>query len=143
MSDVPKVNGQKVFHAMIQGEPASKANSRRYALINQQPRFIKSAKALSYAEVFGYQISKLRREFEPYECDVVFGARIYYGSYRPDLDESLILDLLQGVAYVNDRQVKCKLVFHDLDRNSPRSEIIVAPMSSITDVFDYIYGQGT
>jgi Holliday junction resolvase RusA-like endonuclease len=50
---------------------------------------------------------------------------IHYASRRPDLDESLILDLLQGVAYVNDRQVKEKHIYWGLDKENPRAEIIV------------------
>ena len=39
---------------------------------------------------------------------------IYYSSRRPDLDESLILDLMQGVIYKNDRQVKQKNIYWGL-----------------------------
>ena len=48
---------------------------------------------------------------------------IYYASRRPDLDESLIMDLLQDVAYKNDRQVKAKIILHGLDKDNPRAEI--------------------
>ena len=42
------------------------------------------------------------------------------------MDESLILDLLQGVAYENDRQVKEKHIYWmGVDKDSPRCEIIV------------------
>jgi hypothetical protein len=51
--------------------------------------------------------------------------KIFYASRRSDLDESLILDLLQGVIYVNDRQVKEKHIYWGLDKECPRAEIIV------------------
>ena len=50
---------------------------------------------------------------------------IFYASRRPDLDESLILDLLQGLVYVNDRQVKERHTYWGLDPENPRAEIII------------------
>lgn len=110
----------------IKGEPASKSNSRRLVTIHGKPRFIKSNKGLEYAKAFQAQVSR-----HPYilEDDVEVEMTIFYASRRPDLDESLILDLLQGVAYLNDRQVKRKVINWGLDRNEPRSEIIVRPLA--------------
>lgn len=122
------------FHATIQGEAVSKANSRRLVLMGGKPRFIKSKKALDYAKSFDLQC---RANDPPYDCDVVFGAKIWYASKRPDLDESLILDSLQGYAYDNDRQVKAKLVFWGLDRDNPRAEIMVVPLDQTQEVFQY------
>jgi Holliday junction resolvase RusA-like endonuclease len=51
--------------------------------------------------------------------------KIYYHSRRPDLDESLILDLMQGIVYENDRQVKEKHITWGLDKEAPRAEICV------------------
>lgn len=124
---------------VIYGEPASKANSRRAVVIKKRPAFIKSEKALNYQESALQQIpenARLRMS-----CNVKVTIRIYYASLRPDLDESLILDILQdryiggrkkknrilvqpGV-YKNDRQVKRKFVIHDIDRDNPRAEITV------------------
>jgi len=42
------------------------------------------------------------------------------------LDESLILDLMQGVVYENDRQVKERHTYWHLDPESPRAEIEVS-----------------
>lgn len=57
--------------------------------------------------------------------DVRLTATIYYATRRPDLDESLIMDLLEGVAYKNDRQIKEKHIYHGLDKENPRAEILV------------------
>ena len=57
---------------------------------------------------------------------------IYYASRRPDLDESLILDLLQGVVYLNDRQVKERHVYWGLDPEKPRAEIIIEQIPSVS-----------
>ena len=57
--------------------------------------------------------------------DVRVDITIYYASRRPDLDESVILDCMQGFIYENDRQVKEKHIFHRLDKTNPRAEITV------------------
>jgi hypothetical protein len=107
----------------IFGEPASKSNSRRMVRFGAMSRLIKSAKALSYSDAFKQQVAKL--DYEPFVDDVVVIMTIYYASRRPDLDESLILDLLQGVTYLNDRQVKEKHIYWGLDKENPRCEIMV------------------
>ncbi len=53
---------------------------------------------------------------------------IWYKSRRPDLDESLILDLLQGYAYINDRQIKEKHIYWHLDKENPRAVILLREM---------------
>lgn len=57
--------------------------------------------------------------------DIKLHITIYYASRRPDLDESLILDLLQGLVYINDRQVKERHTYWGLDPDNPRTEIII------------------
>ena len=112
---------------IVLGEPASKANQRRLVLKGGRPMFIKSAKALAYAENFKSQAETQRPE-SLMEGDLSFIARIYYASRRPDLDESLILDLLQGIVYANDRQVKEKHVYWGLDKHNPRTELTIKQM---------------
>ena len=108
----------------IFGEPASKANSRRLVSRGGKPLFIKSDKALNYAASFKQQCP----DTTPFSCDVCVEMTIYYASRRPDLDESLILDLLQGVTYLNDRQVKRKVIDWGLDKENPRCLIRVTPL---------------
>jgi Holliday junction resolvase RusA-like endonuclease len=112
-----------VVSLKIFGEPASKANSRRVVRIGGMSRLIKSQKALTYAELFQQQVKDMAVTL--IAGDVRVTMHIWYASRRPDLDESLILDLLQGVAYVNDRQVKEKHIYWGLDKENPRAEIIV------------------
>ena len=107
----------------IFGEPASKSNSRRLVRFGSMSRLIKSEKALSYSDAFKHQVKSLG--YEPLHGDVSVTMTIYYASRRPDLDESLILDLLQGVTYLNDRQVKEKHIHWGLDKENPRCEITV------------------
>ena len=64
-------------------------------------------------------------EDEMLEGDLWVDITIYYASRRPDLDESVILDCMQGFIYKNDRQVKEKWVRWGLDKENPRAEIFV------------------
>tara|TARA_R100001143_G_C3346255_1_gene126953 strand:+ start:44 stop:439 length:396 start_codon:yes stop_codon:yes gene_type:complete len=122
---------------LILGEPASKSNSRRAIFSKGTPRFIKSKKALDYKESFLAQINAQMRLncaknesiYSPCTCDVVVEMTIFYASRRPDLDESLILDLLQGFAYENDRQVKEKHIYWGLDKDNPRTQIKISEHS--------------
>lgn len=117
-----KKDSGHIITFLIEGEPASKANSRRMVLIKGRPRLIKSQKALDYCKAFAKQCPVLE---EPVECDVSVTIDVYYASRRPDLDESVILDEMQGRIYKNDRQVKEKHVYWHLDRERPRSLISV------------------
>lgn len=114
----------KPIYIVVKGEPASKSNSRRLIWRGKSPAIIKSAKALSYADAFKLQAKPI----EPLlEGELAISMHIYYATQRPDLDESLILDLLQGVIYKNDRQVREKHIHHFIDRADPRVEIWVSP----------------
>jgi Holliday junction resolvase RusA-like endonuclease len=111
----------------ILGEPASKANSRRFVSIGGKPRFIKSKKALVYARDFDLQCPVRRNLFEE---DLSIAIKIYYRTRRPDLDESLILDLLQGKVFKNDRSIKSKYVEHGLDKEHPHSVIVISSLGN-------------
>ena len=111
----------------ITGEPASKANSRRWI---GPGKLIKSQKALDYKDLFALQCPYLET---PSMKNIWVTMKIFYGSLRPDLDESLILDLMQGQLYKNDRQVKHKLVSHGLDRGNARTIIRI---EEVEDDFD-------
>ena len=133
----------------ILGEPASKANSRQIVTIAGRPSSIKSQKARSYEAFATMQIPPEARV--RLEGPVRVTLRIFYASERPDLDESVVLDVLQdrysrtvpinpvvpgrrelvqpGV-YRNDRQVREKHVFHGIDRKNPRTEVVVEPLQA-------------
>jgi Holliday junction resolvase RusA-like endonuclease len=111
------------------GEPASKANSRKVVKFGNRTAMIKSDKARSYASAVESQMPK---GIVPTERDVCVEMVIHYASRRPDLDESLILDLLQGHIYLNDRQVKRKIIYWQLDRAEPRTVIRVYDIEDLT-----------
>lgn len=123
------VFGEVIMHRylIVKGEPASKANSRRLITVGGSPRFIKSAKALNYAEAFNLQVKRV----DPLlEGELRVDMWIYYASQRPDLDESLILDLLQNKLYLNDRQVRERHIHHFVDKEDPRVEILIQQRES-------------
>lgn len=128
----------------ILGEPASKANSRQIVTIGGRPSSIKSSKARGYEHAALRQIPMAARV--RLEGPVAVTLRIFYASERPDLDESVVLDVLQdrtklveqlgqkqrvilqeGV-YRNDRQVREKHVYHGIDKANPRVEVEVVPL---------------
>ena len=113
---------------IIFGEPASKANSRRVVRYGGMSRLIKSAKALSYSDAFKQQCGKLPTLMTG---DLRVTLHIFYASRRPDLDESLILDLMQGLIYENDRQVKERHCYWGLDPDNPRAEIIIEKIPEV------------
>lgn len=113
----------------IQGEPASKANSRKIVKFGNRLASVKSDKARKYAAAFTPQLPS---GLVPTKNDVCVEMVIHYASRRPDLDESLILDLMQGHIYENDRQVKRKLIYWQLDRENPRSVIRVYDLEDLT-----------
>ena len=120
-----------IIGVTIMGEPASKANSRRMVLIGGKPRFIKSKKALKYSRDFDLQCPVLD---ELMEGDLAVAMKIYYCTRRPDLDESLILDLLQDKLYKNDRSIKLKYVLHGLDKENPRTVLLVGPVDKQVEI---------
>jgi Holliday junction resolvase RusA-like endonuclease len=113
---------------IIFGEPASKANSRRVVRFGSMSRLIKSQKALNYSDAFRQQCQPLAVLMTG---DLRVTLHIYYASRRPDLDESLILDLMQGLIYENDRQVKERHAYWGLDPENPRAEILIEKIEEI------------
>lgn len=131
----------------ILGEPASKANQRRIVNFGERTALVKSKKALGYERDSLRQIPPAARQ--RLEGPVCVTLRIYYASERPDLDESIVLDVLQdrwskvpgGLAgtdrrlaqagvYRNDRQVREKHVYHCIDRRNPRTDVEVVALQA-------------
>ena len=110
----------------IMGEPASKANSRKIVLFGKRPAIIKSQKARDYVKTFQAQCKQLDELLEGDLCATI---TIHYATRRPDLDEAVILDCMQGFIYKNDRQVKEKHIYWALDRENPHSEIEISTIS--------------
>lgn len=117
---------------IIHGEPASKSNSRKLVTIKGRPAFIKSDKARKYVKQFEEQCPQMGDSM--FIDDVEVEMTVFYASRRPDLDESVILDCMQGFIYKNDRQVKRKVITWGLDKENPRAEITVRLMEQLEAV---------
>lgn len=114
------INSDWDWSKEVLGEPASKSNSRRLVRVRGIPRVIKSEKAIKYKKLFLSQVS----EDHPIEGDIELGVVVWYATRRPDLDVSLIMDLLQEAGViVNDRQIKIIKAYHQIDKENPRSFI--------------------
>lgn len=120
---------------VILGEPASKANSRRIVNIRGRMVPIKSQKALDYVTSLRSQAAA--QVSNMIEGDLRVEMMIHYASRRPDLDESVILDALQGIAYANDRQVKQRMTYWGLDKDMPRAVIRIT-QCDLDDVPEYL-----
>lgn len=116
----------KFARVTIKGEPASKANSRRIVRNAKTglPMVVKSKKALSYVDLVAAQVP-IREPLMEGELQIII--TIWYASKRPDLDESVILDALQGRIYKNDRQIWEKHVYREIDRDNPRAIVTIKP----------------
>lgn len=109
----------------IEGEPASKSNSRRVVFYQGKPRVIKSQKALDY-------LASLQKQVQPISplvtVPIKVSVTIFYRTRRPDLDPSVILDGLQGRIYANDRQVYELWCEKRFDPKRPRAHVIIEPI---------------
>lgn len=127
------------------GQAASKANSRK--IVNNpktgRAMVIKSKEARKFMDDARRQIPPACRVRLQGPVAVVL--HIHYKTERPDLDESIVLDamqdvckeghLLQAGVYVNDRQVRWKLVVHHIDARNPRVEVEVHSIAPTQDMF--------
>jgi hypothetical protein len=152
-----------VLEFTVFGELASKANSRELVTrrmkdeqgnVHNRVMFIKSKKARSYeADALKQIPPKCRVRLQGPVCVTL---DIFYASERPDLDESVLLDvmqdryqrivlpngevkreLIQNGCYRNDRQVRKKIVTHYIDRANPRAIVRIEPMQMQQDQFDF------
>jgi len=120
----------KMIEFTIPGQPYSKANSR---IKTRWGGVIKSDNAMKYANDFYYLCPHLPNLLEgALRVDML----IWYSSFRSDVDESLILDCMQGLIYKNDRQVKDKRIKGWKDKENPRSIIRVREIDNIVMEFD-------
>jgi Holliday junction resolvase RusA-like endonuclease len=118
------------WFATIFGETASKANSRKLVTFGSRPASIKSKKAREWEASALAQLAS-KKPAKPILGELVLECTIYYATQRPDLDESLVMDVLQKAGVVkNDRQFREKHVFHGIDKEEPRVEVAVYPKAA-------------
>lgn len=112
----------RAWTGTILGQPCSKSNRSMIVKVRGRPMIIKSPEARAYEKAVARQVPVLSPLLGG---RLAMTLRIYYASERPDLDESLIMDALQGRIYANDRQIREKHVTHAIDRENPRAVVIV------------------
>lgn len=122
---------------IVEHQPYSKANSRRpVAGVSKAgkkfTRFIKSENGMSF-DAIAKASKVLYGHKPPLEGDVAAYALLVYRNRRPDVDESLLLDSIQGAAYLNDRQVRYKFIAGSIDAERPRAVILVKQVRSGLD----------
>lgn len=118
----------KAWRVVVDGQPYSKANRRIPARSKTgKPIWIKSKEALKLEKHWQAQCPVV----DPLiEVELEAYIKLYYSSRLPDLDESLVLDLLQGKLIKNDRQIRRKVVGWGLDKLRPRSIVLLRPLAA-------------
>ena len=109
---------------ILYGQLYSKSNSRRLVVNRRTGRTmsIKSAPAMECVLSFQAQ-ARAQWKGPPLEGPVSMEAAIFYQSRRSDLDCSLLQDILQGIAFSNDRQIERIVLIKGLDPKCPRVEV--------------------
>jgi len=115
MFDPAKIEWDCVF--CIEGQAASKSNSRRLVWTNGKPRSVKSEKAMAF-------VAAIRAQCKPLPVlltgNLLLWSDVWYPSRRQDLDTTLVEDGLQGIAFENDRQITMNFGRKFIDRTHPR-----------------------
>lgn len=105
----------------VKGELMSKSNSRIITSFGGRPRLIKKPKAIHYVEASMWQIKSQLRSHRTFENPVRMTITVYYKDRRPDLDVSLIQDILEKCEiYKNDRLVHEIHAYKKFDKEDPR-----------------------
>lgn len=114
------------WQGVILGEPASKANRRRPGINPQTGKAIirKSKKASEYKRTARLQLAFIRAK-PLLKGRVKATVVVYYRTERSDLDVEVLFDAMEGFVYSNDRQVREKHLYHTIDRDNPRCEVLV------------------
>ena len=109
--------------------PVPPSANRWWRMVNG--RMIKSKAARQYLDTVRVPIKGYYAE-----GDVMVKIAWYRAAKRGDLDKRLgvVLDLLQGMAYENDRQVSTLIATRHEDPKDPRMEIMVCQEGEFADL---------
>jgi len=97
-----------------------KGNSRRIV----GKRVIKSQNALDCVASFRLQ-AQAQWKGKPLEGRIAITTTVFYRTRASDLCTSLLKDLLEGICYLNDRQIFEEHNYKEHDKNNPRVEVEV------------------
>ena len=95
------------------------------------PGMLKHPKARQFEKDFLVQVRpEHRKELGSRKRPLRSIVTVYYPSLRQDLDPALVYDLLQTTRVVmNDRYIREKHEFAEVDRKNPRVEILVSEIT--------------
>jgi len=115
----------RFVHLVILGACYSGKNSMMPN--RHRPGMLKNPKARSFERDFLYQIKpEHRKELGSRKRPLRTIITIYYPSRRQDLSPELVYDLLQkGQVILNDRHIREKHEYAEVDKQNPRVEIWV------------------
>lgn len=105
----------------INGKLYNKSNARKFTHIRGRPMLIKSNEAQLYEQSAILQIKTQLGSHTAFEEPVVLEVHVWYENKRPDLDVSLLQDILEKAGvYKNDRLVHEIHAFKYFDKDNPR-----------------------
>lgn len=115
---------------IVTGKLMSKSNSRIIRTYGKRIMLIKKPEAIRYTESAIRQIQgQLDETWEQFLNPVRIDITIWYQTKLPDLDVSLIQDVLEKAGvYKNDRQVYELHAFKRFDKENPRLQVIVTEL---------------
>lgn len=135
------------------GEPVSLKNNKQLGSVKESSKGNRYREIVNSREVINYQ--KFFLPQIPWQAQAMLDVpvrvliKIWYRTQRPDLDEAIILDLMQAQytrhpktqeklvvrrgVYTNDRLVRERHVYHGIDKQHPRVEIIVMPIERLPE----------
>ena len=132
---------KKMVEFTIIGQLYSKSNSRQIVFHGKHPSVIKSAEALNYVKASTLQLKIQLGSSETIEGYIRLDIDVFYSSKKPDLDVSLLMDVMQrqidrktkivlfrGV-YKNDRQVAICNAKKFIDRKNPRVVVRITELT--------------
>jgi Holliday junction resolvase RusA-like endonuclease len=115
---------------VVWDQPASKSNQRINLRTGQKCPVcklkkgaimsIKSKKARAFMDSAREQVAPLD---ELLTGELRADIAIWYRNQLSDLDESVVLDVLQGILYENDRQIRERHVYHAIDKENPHVRV--------------------
>lgn len=119
------------IHFVVPGSQVSTNQSYRAG----KGRFWMSVEGREFKSLIGLFARKAMRGTKPLICDVSVTIDFFYPSARNDIDGpvKLVLDSLQPDVLLNDRQVVELAIRKYVDRDNPRTSVVVTPKEICLD----------
>ncbi|HET9554918.1 MAG TPA: RusA family crossover junction endodeoxyribonuclease [Anaeromyxobacteraceae bacterium] len=98
---------------------------------SKQGRLCKTPEAVAFCGRLQLAARKAMRGAKPLAGSLSVGLTFHFANERPDTDGPIkpVLDALQRIVYVNDRQVRRLVVERAIDKQRPRVEVCVVEVT--------------